>query len=148
MLVPTSLTRQHIRIDRGISSLHSAIPRTGETDATELGELRAQSERVENMLQRYVHQEQGALLNHATRILGEALGEVTEIHTRNTQLLAGFAHLNQALADAQPPTPDDLRDIRARVRELQECFERQSESERKFYTLYSTILFPAGAATD
>lgn len=148
MLVPTSLTRQHTRIDRGISSMRSAIPATPDGDTEHLSELRAQTARVEDMLQRYVHQEQGALLSHATRILGDALGEVMEIHEQNTQLLARVSGLNQALAQTEAPTPEELRAIQVRVRELRESFERQSESERKFYTLYSTILFPAGAATD
>lgn len=152
MKISSPLTLQHARIDAHISVMREPLQRDQQallSDADSLNELKAYSARIGQMLEDYVRDQQRALLLEATRILGDSLEEVCAIHEHNARLIAQHRRFDALLADVQlAPSQEWLHEVRAQFDELHACFERQSEAERKFYALYSTILFPAGAATD
>jgi|GEM_PF-6234819 len=146
------LTLQHAKIDAHISVMREPLHRDPQallSDAESLDEIKAYSARIGHMLDVYVHDQQRALLLEATRILGDSLEEVCAIHELNARLIAQHRRFDELLADVQvAPSQAWLREVRAQFDELNACFERQTDAERAFYALYSTILFPAGAATD
>ena len=103
------------------------------------------ADRVGTMLRGYLDAEQRILLAQATRVLGDSLEEVSEISEHNDELIEHFDAFSRALAADGQVEFDELRE---RFDSFCAIFERHRDAERAFYTLYSTILFPAGAATD
>jgi hypothetical protein len=152
MAIPSNLTLQHAKIDANISMMRDPLNSEHESfmrDDASFEKLKERSARIGEMLRGYVQDEQRILLGQATRVLGDSLEEVCEIHEQNAELLEQFDRFNQALNDIDVSVDGQcLIEVRARFAELCACFERQSDAERNFYSLYSTILFPAGAATD
>ena len=152
MALPSDLTSQHAKLDANISLMRGrleSVHSDGMVSGEAVDQLRPWTDQVGKMLHGYVHEEQRVLLQQATRVLGETLEEVTEINDHNAELLDRFDQFSQALADIG--TGDDsptLDEVRNQFEEFCACFDRQRDAERTFYTLYSTILFPAGAATD
>lgn len=152
MALPSDLTSQHAKLDANISLMRGRLESVRADDPVSgdaLDQLEPWTEQVGNMLRGYVHEEQRVLLQQATRVLGDTLEEVTEINDHNAELLERFDRFREALAaigtSSDSPTLDEVRE---QFDEFCACFERQRDAERNFYSLYSTILFPAGAATD
>lgn len=152
MSTSNHLTLQHAKIDAHISIMRKPLHRDADSllnDAESFSELKEYSGRIGDMLRTYVHDEQRALLLQATRILGDSLEEVLAIHEQNAQLLAQYERFNSLLNSVDFSLDKKwIAEVQAQFDELYACFERQSDAEREFYALYSTILFPAGAATD
>lgn|SRR5690554_4003634 len=146
------LTLQHAKIDAHISVMREPLHCKSESllnDADRLRELKSYSRRIGQMLDDYVHQQQCSLLLKATRILGDSLEEVCAIHEENAKLITQHRHFDALLSDANLTLDRQwLAEVKAQFDRLYACFERQSEAEREFYSQYSTIIFPAGAATD
>ncbi len=151
MALPSDLTSQHAKIDANISLLRGRLASAQRPEQADgaFDQLKLWAEQVGGMLHGYVHDEQRVLLQQATRVLGETLEEVSEIHDQNAELLERFARFQQALDTVDDHLDDaSLAQARDSFDEFYACFERHSDAERNFYTLYSTILFPSGAATD
>jgi soluble cytochrome b562 len=152
MALPSDLTSQHAKLDANISMMRGRIESVHQDGAAAeegFDQLKPWTEQISKMLHGYVHEEQRVLLQQATRILGETLEEVSEINDHNTELLERFERFSRTLDDVDDHLVDGaLDEVRERFDEFSACFERHRDAERNFYTLYSTILFPAGAATD
>lgn len=149
MGLPSDFTSKHAKLDANISVMrgHLMAPDDPESPkSVSIQDLMPHAERVGSMLRGYLDEEANALLPQATRILGEALEEVDEISECNVELLDSFESFTRALESGDGV--EDLDTLRERFEEFSACFERQRDAERNFYTLYSTILFPSGAATD
>ncbi|QDG51758.1 hypothetical protein FIV42_13675 [Persicimonas caeni] len=151
MALPSNLTSQHAKLDANISLMRGRLEsaQTDKTDDELFAQLKPWTEQMGKMLHGYVEDEQRVLLQQATRVLGETLEEVAEINEHNAELLECFESFKQAL-DQVTISGDEaaLDEVRERFQKFCACFRRQRDAERNFYTLYSTILFPAGAATD
>ncbi len=151
MALPSDLTSQHAKLDANISLMRGRLEsaHADKPDDELLAQLEPWTDQMGKMLHGYVHDEQRVLLQQATRVLGETLEEVSEINDHNIELLERFERFSRALADVSSEEDRQAIDeVRQRFEEFFACFERQRDAERNFYTLYSTILFPAGAATD
>lgn len=151
MALPSDLTSQHAKLDANISLMRGRLEsaQTDRADDELIDQLRPWTEQMTKMLHGYVEDEQRVLLQQATRVLGETLEEVTEINEYNAELLECFENFSQALNRVTGTDDEEaLDEVRERFQEFCACFRRQRDAERNFYTLYSTILFPAGAATD
>lgn len=156
MGVPSDLTSQHAKIDANLSLMrgHLDSMRSGDESTREAFEkLQPWTEQIGQMLRGYVDQEQSGLLKQAARILGESLEEISEITDHATELLDRYEHFVVALEHFDRTrggnrAEDALVELRERLEEFIGCFERHRDAERNFYSLYSTILFPSGAATD
>jgi soluble cytochrome b562 len=152
MALPSDLTSQHAKLDANISMMRGRIESVqlkGRADEEGFDQLKLWTDQIKKMLRGYVREEQRVLLEQATRVLGETLEEVSEINDHNTELLERFEQFTLRLDDIDDHIVDGaLDEARERFDEFSACFERHRAAERNFYTLYSTILFPAGAATD
>lgn len=154
MGLPSDLTSQHAKLDANISlmrgHLESVSPSARESDGEKpLEKLHPWAEQIGDMLRGYVHNEQAGLLKQAGHVLGEELEEISEINDQSAELLERFDQFAEALealgADLSAEQVDELRE---HFEAFISCFERHRDAERNFYSLYSTILFPSGAATD
>lgn len=151
MALPSNLTSQHAKLDANISLMRGRLESatTDRSDYELIEQLKPWTDQMTQMLHGYVEDEQRVLLQQATRVLGETLEEVAEINEHNAELLECFEKFSQALDDVQGADDEvALDEVRQRFQAFCACFRRQRDAERNFYTLYSTILFPAGAATD
>jgi soluble cytochrome b562 len=152
MALPSDLTLQHAKLDANISMMRGRIEvvhKDGSEAREYFNQLKPWTEQVSKMLHGYVQKEQHVLLQQATRVLGETLEEVSEINEHNAELLERFERFTRALDDVGDHLDDGaLDEVRERFDEFSACFERHRAAERNFYSLYSTILFPAGSATD
>ncbi|MFW5966926.1 MAG: hypothetical protein ACOCV2_05375 [Persicimonas sp.] len=154
MGLPSDLTSKHAKLDANISLMrgHLEAVRSASSDGLDpsaLEKIQPWTEQIGEMLHGYLDDERDDILQQAGRVLGEGLEEISEINDHSDELLERFDHFASALdemgAGLDSHQIDELRD---HFEEFIACFERHRDAERNFYSLYSTILFPSGAATD
>ncbi|MFP4598726.1 MAG: hypothetical protein ACLFVJ_10770 [Persicimonas sp.] len=153
MGLPSDLTSQHAKLDANISMMrgHLESVRPDSPGAREaFAQLQPWTQQIGEMLRGYLDAEQSGLLKQASRILGDSLEEISEINDHNDELIHRFELFVGTLDELGVDfgSEESMDQLRERFQEFVSCFERHRDAERNFYTLYSTILFPSGAATD
>lgn len=152
------LTSQHAKLDANLSVIRSELQRAlqdGDLPDAARGRIGPRADEVRKLLEGYLQNERDEVFPHAERVLGETLEEITDMSACHEQMLEAFERFRQMLpsgagrgAGQAAGGGHDLAELQRVFDDFLASFEEHRSVERNFYTLYGTILYPSGYATD
>ena len=138
MGVMTSITRKHARLDANLMAIQHLLEQSDDVNADTIVQLGDRTQNIRLLLEQLIDAKETELFPHAERVLGDTLEEVSEMSEGRDELLENFDEFAK----------HDLDALRERFEMFCETFEKHTDAQRAFFSLYSTILYPAGGSPD
>lgn len=144
MGVMTNITRKHARLDANLMAIQHLLEQADSANADTIIQIGDRTRNIRMLLEQLIDAKESELFPHAERVLGDTLEEVSEMSEGRDELLENFDEFAK-LVDEEKYDIDALRE---RFEMFCETFEKHTDAQRAFFSLYSTILYPAGGSPD
>jgi hemerythrin-like domain-containing protein len=144
MGVLRNITRKHARVDAHITAIQHLLEQHDSVGEDTLVQLGDRTQTVRSLLDDLLEAKERELFPHAERVFGDTLEEISEMSEGRDEMLQNF----DAFAELVNEEDRDIPSLRERFETFCETFEKHTDAQRAFFSLYSTILYPAGGSPD